>query len=52
MYKEDLALSNLQWLICQKTKPNQSELYLFCFLHNANSSSLSLNDKVTVVVYK
>ena len=23
MYKEDLALNNLQWLICPKTQPNQ-----------------------------
>ena len=23
IYKEDLALNNLQWLICHKTKPNQ-----------------------------
>ena len=23
MYKEDLALNNLQWLICHKNKPNQ-----------------------------
>ena len=23
MYKQDLALNNLQWLICHKTKPNQ-----------------------------
>ena len=23
MYEEDLALNNLQWLICHKTKPNQ-----------------------------
>ena len=22
MYKEDLALNNLQWLICRKTQPN------------------------------
>ena len=22
MYKEDLALSNLQWLMCHKTQPN------------------------------
>ena len=22
MYKEDLALINLQWLICHKTQPN------------------------------
>ena len=25
MYKEDLALNNLQWLICHKTKPNHTE---------------------------
>ena len=24
MYKEDLALNNLDWLICYKTKPNQT----------------------------
>ena len=24
MYKNDLALNNLQWLICHKTKPNQT----------------------------
>ena len=23
MYKEDLTLDNLQWLICHKTKPKQ-----------------------------
>ena len=23
MYKPDLALNNLQWLICHKTQPNQ-----------------------------
>ena len=23
MYKEDLALNNIQWLICHKTQPNQ-----------------------------
>ena len=23
MYKEDLSLNSLQWLICHKTKPNQ-----------------------------
>ena len=23
MYKQDSALNNQQWLICQKTKPNQ-----------------------------
>ena len=23
MYKKDLALNNLQWLICHETQPNQ-----------------------------
>ena len=26
MFKEDLALNNLQWLICHKTKPNKTKL--------------------------
>ena len=25
MYIEDLALNNLQWLVCHKTKPNQTK---------------------------
>ena len=25
MYKTDLTLNNLQWLICNKTKPNQTK---------------------------
>ena len=25
-YKEDLALNNLQWLICHKTQLNQTEI--------------------------
>ena len=25
MYKEDLALNNLQWLICHKTQPTQTK---------------------------
>ena len=28
MYKKDLALNDLQWLICHKTKPCQIELNL------------------------
>ena len=27
MYKEDLVLNNLQWLICLKTKPNLALLH-------------------------
>ena len=29
MYKEDLALNKLLWLICHKTKPNQTKSYIF-----------------------
>ena len=25
MYKEDLALNNLQWLICHKTQPTKNQ---------------------------
>ena len=25
MYRHDLALNNLQWLICHKTQPNQTK---------------------------
>ena len=28
MYKEDLALNNLQWLICHKTQLNQANVLL------------------------
>ena len=30
MYKEDLALNNLQWLICHKTKPKETFLTKLC----------------------
>ena len=29
MYEKDLALNNLQWLICHKTKPNQTKSYIY-----------------------
>ena len=32
MYKEDLALNNLQWLICHKTKPNKTNDYYYYLL--------------------
>ena len=28
MYKQDLALNNLQWLICHKTKPYVFNIYV------------------------
>ena len=29
MYKEDLALNNLKWLICYKTQPNLTKTCLY-----------------------
>ena len=29
MHKGDLAIINLQWLICHKTKQNQTKSYIF-----------------------
>ena len=29
MYKQDLTLDNIQWLICHKTKPNQFSLVVY-----------------------
>ena len=29
MYKDDLALNNLEGLICRKTEPNQTKSYIF-----------------------
>ena len=31
MYKEDLALDNLQWLICHKTKRNETFFFEHVF---------------------
>ena len=32
MYKKDLALNNLQWLICHKSQPNQI-LYIHIYVY-------------------
>ena len=32
MYKEDLELNNLQWLMCHETQPNQNLSWLFLSL--------------------
>ena len=41
MYKEDLALNIRQWLICHKTKPNQTK----------PNGSLSAVTNVDVLIY-
>ena len=47
MYKEDLALNNLQWLICDKTKPNVS-MMVFRLNVNVEDGALLVIDYVTV----
>ena len=37
--RQDLALNNLQWLICNKTKPNQTVVWFQVFLSNTNNFS-------------
>ena len=32
MYKENLALTNLQWLICHKTQPNQTKTQFYVYI--------------------
>ena len=54
MYKEDLALNNLQWLICHKTKPNQI-IYIeyVCMLYRGKEPihSVTVNYLLTQVVH-
>ena len=45
MYKKDLALNNLQWMICHKTKPNQTVIkYFFHFRYIIKASLLEKKD--------
>ena len=42
MYKENLALNNLQWLICHKTQPNKTISYIYLiYIYKEN---LALNN--------
>ena len=47
MYKEDLALNNLQWLICHKTQPNQI-IYLIYMC----KEDLALNNLQGLICHK
>ena len=40
MYKKDLTLNNLQWLICLKTEPNQI-LYIYIYIYIYITGSLA-----------
>ena len=44
MYKEDLALNNLQWLICHKTQPNHL-IYMY-------KEDLALNNLQWLICHK
>ena len=46
MYKVDLALNNLQYLVCLKTKPNQTFYYAKgAFIERNSNQTLSRNAK-------
>ena len=49
MYKEDLALNNLQWLICHKTKPNQTKSYILIYMYKKD---VVLNNIQYFICYK
>ena len=49
MNKNDLALNNLQWLICHKTKPNQTKpIYLMYMYKN----DLALNNLQWLICHR
>ena len=48
MYKEDLALNNLQWLICHKSQQNQITIYLIYM----NKEDLALNNLQWLICHK
>ena len=48
MYKKDLALNNLKWLICHKTQPNQNHKYLIY----TNKKDWALNNLQWLICHK
>ena len=49
MYKEDLALNNLQWLIFHKTQPTKAKhIYLICMY----KEDLALNNLQWLICHK
>ena len=40
MYKQDLALNNLQWLICHRTQPNQIIYLIYMYKQDLALNSL------------
>ena len=48
MYKEDLALNNLQWLICHKNSAKQNHIYLIYVY----KEDLALNNLQWLICHK
>ena len=48
MYKEDLALNNLQWLICHKTPTKPNHIYLI----HMYKEDLALNNLEWLICHK
>ena len=48
VYKEKLALNNLQWLICHKNQPNWTKSYIF----NMYKKDLVLNNLQGLICHK
>ena len=49
MYKEDVALNNLQWLICHKTKPSQQSKILLEFSQTENKLTIIVQQSTEVL---
>ena len=47
MYKDDLALNNLQWLICHKNQPNQIIYLIYMY-----KDDLALNNLQWLICHK
>ncbi len=50
MHKEDLALSNLQWLICHKTKTNQTKPNFDIISVKQDLTGGSINELLLVLI--
>ena len=49
MYKEDLALSNLQWLICHKTQPKR---IIYIYIIYMYKEDLALSNLQWLICHK
>ena len=48
MYKKDLAINSLQWLICHKTQPKPNPIYLVYMY----KEDLALNNQQWLIYHK